>query len=155
MIIDLQSEFINNNTEWIIEKIDELRLSSQYDKKVFTKFVNNVGNPAYKIGWHGCMSEESRKLCIKPQAKDKVFEKTTYSACNERITKYLKENNIEKIFLCGLDIDCCILATAFNLFDAGYEVFILKDYVGCMQGDKLKKATLEILTRNLGSASII
>lgn len=155
IIIDLQNEFINENTKWIIGEIDKLRLSAQYDSVIFTRFINGVDNPTYKIGWRGCMDKKSRELCIKPRAEDRVFDKTTYSAHNKDLANYLEENHVEKMFLCGLDIDCCVLATAFDLFDAGYDVFILKDYVGCMQGNQLKTAALEILARNIGESKIL
>ena len=41
VVVDLQRSFINENTEFIIDKIKKLVNSNEFDKVIFTKFVNN------------------------------------------------------------------------------------------------------------------
>ncbi|AJI50687.1 isochorismatase family protein [Francisella tularensis subsp. holarctica] len=41
---------------------------------------------------------------------------------------FLKQKNINKIYLTGIDIDACVLASAFYGFDLGYDIEILQDF---------------------------
>lgn len=42
---------------------------------------------------------------------------------------FLKQKNINKIYLTGIDIDACVLASAFDGFDLGYDIEILQDFL--------------------------
>lgn len=155
LIIDLQNEFINNNTKNAINDIQKLINSKKFDNILFTRFINNKNNPTYnKLNWKGCLDEESRNICIDTDKYD-VMDKETYTAYNDSLKKYLKDNNIENIYLCGIDIECCVLITALNLFENNYNVFVLKDYVYSVNGESRKNNALEILKRNIGNNSIL
>jgi len=41
LVIDLQKSFINENTLYLVKRVDKLVNSSKYDLIVFTKFINN------------------------------------------------------------------------------------------------------------------
>lgn len=155
LVIDLQNQFINENTKSSIKDIENLINTNKYSNVVFTRFINSKINPTYtRLNWKGCMDEESTKVCI--DTKDyKVINKGTYSSYNEELENYIKGNNIGKIYLCGIDIDCCVLATALDLFDKNYDIYVLKDYVYCMKGENLKNNALDILKRNIGKNYII
>ena len=155
LVIDLQNEFINENTIDSIKMIKELINTNNYDKVLFTQYVNDENNPTYKtLKWHGCLSDESKKICIDVSNYD-VIKKHTYSAYNDELKKYLDDNYVENIYLCGIDIECCVLVTAFNLFENDYNVYVLKDYVYCMNGIADKNNAISILKRNIGNNSII
>ncbi|MDE4940656.1 isochorismatase family protein, partial [Francisella tularensis subsp. holarctica] len=57
-----------------------------------------------------------------------VFEKNTYSIFKSTMLNFLKQNNINKIYLTGIDIDACVLASACDGFDFGYHIEILQDF---------------------------
>lgn len=155
LVIDLQNEFINENTDKSIENIKFLVNSNRYDKVLFTKFINNKNNPTYKkLDYRGCMDENSKKICIDINNYD-VMEKSTYTAYNDELKNYIKKNNIENIYVCGIDIECCVLVTALNLFENNYNVYVLKDYVYSTYGENRKNVALEILKRNIGSKNIL
>jgi nicotinamidase-related amidase len=155
LIIDLQNEFINENTNQSIDKIHRLIEKKQYDKICFTRFINDENNPTYtRLNWKGCLSNLSREICI-DSGTNKVIDKTTYSAYNEELKEYIKNNLIEEIYLCGIDIECCVLATALNLFENNYNVFVLKNYCFCTRGEDKKDAVIKILERNIGKNKII
>lgn len=155
LVIDLQKEFINEFTKKSISEISNLINSKKFNKILFTKFVNNKGNPTFKkLNWEGCMDEESSKICL--DVKDNyVMNKETYTAYNEELIGYIKNNDIKNIYLCGIDIDCCVLVTALNLFENNYNVYILKDYCYSMSGEERKKLVIDILKHNIGDKYII
>ena len=155
LVIDLQNEFINENTSKSIENITSLINSNKYDKILFTKFINDENNPTYKkLNYRGCINEESKKISIDIKKYD-VLEKNTYTAYNNELKNYIKRNNIDNIYICGIDIECCVLVTALNLFENNYNVYVLKDYVYCTQGEERKNNALNILRRNIGKDNIL
>ena len=155
LVIDLQNGFINENTILSKETIKELIDSNKYDKVLFTRFINDENNPTYKkLNYKGCIDEDSKKICINTK-DNKIIDKRTYSAYNQELIDYISNNNIKNIYLCGIDIDCCVLVTALNLFENNYNVFILKDYVYSTLGEQRKINALEILKRNIGKDNII
>ena len=54
IVIDVQKNFINENTEFLIDKIYQLLNSHKFDDVVFTKFINEQDSPFYKVlNWKG------------------------------------------------------------------------------------------------------
>ena len=155
LIIDLQNEFINENTKSAIIDIEELINSKKYDNILFTRFINDENNPTYsRLNWRGCIDRESKNICIDTKQYD-ILDKRTYTAYNEELKNYIKVNNIKNIYLCGIDIECCVLITALNLFENNYNTFVLKDYVYCMHGESRKNNAIYILKRNIGDNNIL
>ena len=150
LVIDLQNEFINENTVLSKEEIKKLVDSNNYDRVLFTRFINDENNPTFKkLNYKGCISDESKEICIEVN-ENIILDKSTYSAYNQELIDYINSNNIKNIYLCGIDIECCVLVTALNLFENDYNVYILKDYVYCTHGEQRKNNALEILKRNIG-----
>ena len=155
LVIDLQKDFINKNTKRYINKIQELTISNRFQKVAFTKFINNEESIWYKrLNYRGCITEEGQSIVIDTK-NNKVFEKTIYSAVNEEFVKYIKDNNVDQIYLCGFDTEACVQKTALDLFERDYEVFILKDY--CMSGAGLEahNECINNLKRLIGKENVI
>ena len=155
LVIDLEKAFINDNTKYIIDRIESLIKTNKFEDIVFTKFIN-YNNSIYtkKLNYYDCIDEDSNKLVINT-SNHKVINKETYTALNDELKKYIKENNIDKIYLCGIDTECCILKTALDLFENEYDVYVLKDYCACTHGIKRHNNAIDILKRNIGKDSII
>ena len=154
LVIDFQEAFINHNTINAKNDIPKLVRSGKFNEILFTRFINSKENPVYKkLNWQGCMDEESRNICMNTNDYN-VVDKDTYSAFSESIREYIKDKKIEEIYLCGIDVECCVLATALNLFENNYNVYVLKDYVYCLKGEKRKNNALDILARNIGVQNI-
>ena len=154
LVIDMQKAFINQNTEYLIEKISNLINTNQYNNIVFTRFINtNDSIYVRDLNYYGCIGED-KELVIKPD-NHKVIDKKVYSSLNSELKNYIIENNITKIYLCGINTDCCVLKTAFDLFENEYDFYILKDYCASTNGIEKHNNALEILKRNIGNKRII
>lgn len=82
--------------------------------------------------------------------KDNIFQKASYSIFKaDGLDNFLKRNQITKLFLCGIDIDACVLASAFDAFDLDYEIEVLTDLSLSHSGERLDNAALEIIKKNL------
>lgn len=155
VVIDLQNEFINDNTYDSISAITKLIDLNKFSHVIFTRFINSNNNPTFtKLNWNGCLDEESKKICIDTN-NYKILDKETYSAYNSDLVNYINDNRIDNIYLCGIDIECCVLITAMNLFENGYNVYVLKDYSYCTNGIERKNNAIEILKRNIGNDRVI
>ena len=155
VVIDLQKSFINENTELLIPKINKLLDENKFEKVVFTRFINSYDSIWFKkLNYTGCITEESKMLQIDDRGH-KVIDKKIYSALGSELIEYIKDNDISKIFLCGIDTECCVLKTAFDLFEKEYDVYVLKDYCACMKGNERHNSAIEILQRNIGYDKVI
>lgn len=155
LIIDLQKVFINKNTRKLPKKINKIINDKKYNKVAFTRF-NNFDDSIYvkKLKWKKCINVDDKKIMI-DVGNNKVFNKYVYSAVNEEFIKFIKENNITNIYLCGIDIECCVLKTAIDLFELGYNVYVLKDYCTCTHGIIRKNNALKIIKRCIGKDNVI
>ena len=61
LVIDVQKDFINENTKPILLKIEELVNSDNFKNVVFTRFINDVNSIWYKeLNYKGCLTEEQQ-----------------------------------------------------------------------------------------------
>ena len=155
LVIDLQKSFINPNTEFLISKIDSLVNSGSYDLVVFTKFINdNDSMWVKKLDYRGCISLEDRKIMI--NTKDNiVLEKSLYTAYSDNLINLINLFKIDEVHLCGIDTECCVLKTAFDLFENGYNIKVLSGYSACTHGEESNKNALDIIARNIGKSNVI
>lgn len=116
LVIDVQNDFINEHTKNTLTKIKELVDSNKYDLTAFTRFINDENSIWYKkLNYKGCITKEGQSIAIDTK-NNKVFDKTVYTAVNDALKNYIRENNISEIYLCGFDTDACIQKTAIDLF---------------------------------------
>ena len=143
LVVDLQECFINDHTKEIPTKIKQylVKNKNNFDFVAFTKFVNKPGSNFVKLlGWRECLAPkgcEIAKELLGFVNKKNTFEKQAYSAFkSKKLLSFIKKNKIRKIFICGLNTDACILATAFEGFDLGFETRVLKPLCGTMWGPR-------------------
>jgi len=89
---------------------------------------------------------------------DKYIDKHTYNCVDDKFVEILKAANIgkipEKVYLCGVDTDCCVLMIAGALFERGIIPIILEKYIDSTGGIKSHKAGLKALERLVGKQNI-
>ena len=155
LVIDVQNDFINEFTNIVKERIDELIKNNKYDEVVFTKFINDEDSIWYKkLKYSGCIIENGQQIAIDTN-NHKIFNKYTYSALNIELANYIKNNKIEEIYLCGFDTDACIYKTALDLFENNYNVYVLKEYTMSHKGIELHNVFINNLKRLIGKDKVI
>ena len=69
------------------------------------------------------------------------YEKTTFSAiATEEILTAIKNENKKQIILLGIEAHICVLQTALELLENGYEVFVIKDACASRKTENLENA---------------
>lgn len=154
LVIDVQNDFVNDNTKNTLIKIKELVNSNNYDLIAFTRFINDEDSIWYKkLNYKGCMTKEQQKIVIDTE-NNKIFDKKIYTAVNDELKDYIRENDISEIYLCGFDTDACVQKTAIDLFEQNYEVYVLEDYCMSHRGEELHNIVIDNLKRLIGTDSI-
>jgi len=66
---------------------------------------------------------------------------------------YLRERNVDTVYITGLAADVCVRYTTLDALDLGYGVFIVEDATKAVEGEKSLRNTLQEL-RNKGAQII-
>lgn len=142
LIVDIQKEFVNNK---IVEEINNYVKPSNYDFILGTIFENNsTSNFVKLLNYNECMNN------IKPLINcDEIYKKHTYGIDNTIVEKLKQYSRVDII---GTDIDACIMAICFQLFDNNINFRVLTKY--CYTSGRVKNEALLIMKRNFGKAII-
>jgi len=91
---------------------------------------------------------EIHNSLIKFCNKKNVFTKTNYSIFKAKgLAEYLRKNKISLLYLCGIDTEACVLASAFEAFDLGFDVKIIKELCSSHSGKSLHNSALKIIEK--------
>jgi nicotinamidase-related amidase len=154
VVIDVQNCFLNSHTKDIPEKIARYIKRKEFGHVLFTTFVLNKRSNFYKLlDWKAFYTSPDTSIHKEISSfanRQNTFHRSTYSVFkSKRFLSYLKRNNIQEIALCGMDTDGCVLASAFDAFDLGYKVRILKPLTASIGGKKYDQAAKIVISRNL------
>ncbi len=157
IIIDVQNGFISPKTDHILPRIQSLLEEENFDHVVFTRFVNTEDSPFVRfLNWNKVSKGEEIEISslLKPFAKT-VYDKSTYTALTETLSQFIVRHSIETAFICGIDTDCCVLATAIDLFEFGIRPCVLTYYSASNGGSHSQKAAIAVLNRLIGSHNTV
>lgn len=157
MVIDYQKGFAKRADPQIKSRIEKLVDEfSNKDCCVFTKFANHRNSVfERRLGWSAMSTESEQELVVEPRENDVVIEKETYSAYGAALREHMDANGVSSVYLCGMDTEACVLATAYDLFDAGLEVHIIEDACASSGGEPIHEAALAVMRRSFGAQSVI
>lgn len=155
IIVDVQNGFINDNTRKVLDIVNKAKEKLKYDVCVLTKFFNSEETSFSQIlNWKRFQTVEEQELSVKIDERDKVIYKSTYSAVTDELKTLINENKYKKAYICGIETDSCVLATAFELFDNGIEPMIIIDGCASMRGDEFHCAAELIMRRSFGDNNV-
>ena len=154
VVLDVQNIFITDSNKLLPDKIKKHIETQNYDFIIFSRFINSENSSfTQKLNWKE--GNHSPAIDIVPELselalKNHIFEKSTYSLFKSKnVVTFLAERNISKLFFCGVDLDACVLASAFEAFDLGFEFEILVGLTGSSAKDDLNVSAKHIIKRNL------
>lgn len=139
LVVDIQKEFV---TPDILNEIVNYINSSQYDSMIFTVFENTKDSNFVKLlNYTGCMK-------TKPLIESgNLYKKSTYGISSSLIDKLKTYSQVDVV---GTDIDACVMAICYQLFDASINFRIITKY--CY--GRLKEEAVKIMERNFGKAVV-
>lgn len=158
LIIDVQNGFVKNEaTRSIVPKINRLVEAFGANRVLASKFLNPEGGLwEMLMDWHELKQPPDTDLYPElAVTEDSGYTKQTYSAWNETVHRYCKERGIKELYLCGIDTDQCVLATAIDVFSAGIKPVIITDCCASSAGEDFHAAALKLLERLVGKEQLI
>lgn len=153
LVVDMQKGFINKHNEHLIDGINKLLKSNIFENVIFTKYKNKSDSPFVKfLNWNALTDEESQGFVV--DANDNIIEKYSYGLPYKEVEK-LKEQSTDEVYLCGTDIDACLLNIAYNLFDNDIKPIFIKELCATSsKNENMKDYAWQIIERNFGKNCI-
>jgi nicotinamidase-related amidase len=155
LVVDVQSGFINDFTHHIPDRVVSLIKQGDYTPILFTRFINSSTGPYVRLlDWQGCNDEPETSLVseLAPFIDSKfVFSKPGLCGLPNELVEYLSQQQVEQVFVVGIDTDMCVLKVAMDLFDQGIEPIVLTDCCASTAGLQAHLAGLAVLSRNIGA----
>lgn len=154
LIVDVQHYFMKDAPKDLPQRIVNHQGAINYDHVVFTNFKNEPGSNFVKsLKWDKCNTDKDAKLpkeFSEIASEHNTFTRACYSAFKTtNLHAYLQKRQVERLIICGVDSDACVLATAFEAFDLGYHVKI--DFDLTYSSNDLFEAAQLIAQRNIFS----
>lgn len=158
LVVDVQNGFVNEHTRQVIEAVNRLigAFSGRSEPVAFTRFVNTPGSGyARWIGWTRFMQGPENDLFDALDVGDSpVFVKHAYTAFTPEFEKHLREHRIERLVLCGIATDGCVLKSAVDAFERGIEPVVVTDACASHAGREIHEAGLLLLGRFIGTRQL-
>ena len=117
LIIDVQPCF--NPPQWLVDGINTL-LGHLPSVATVERHDESITPFARQLGWQPAPNDYSLI------AADRIFIKHGYAPTPETVA-YLKSLAPERVLVCGIQTDTCVLAAGFALFDAGLHPTLISD----------------------------
>ncbi|ANP63285.1 MULTISPECIES: isochorismatase family protein [Pseudomonas] len=117
LVVDIQSTF--NPPEWLVDGVQALSMKIPTIASI--ELHDEQATPFQRqLGWSPASTD---KCLIKA---DRVFVKNGYGQTLETI-KYIKALGVDRVLVCGIQTETCVLAAGFALFDAGLTPTLITD----------------------------
>ena len=158
LVVDVQNGFVNEHTRHVIEPINRLigAFSERGEPVAFTRFVNRPDSGYERwIGWTRFMHGPENDLYDAIDARaGPVFVKHGYTAFTPELESYLREQQVERLVLCGIATDGCVLKSAVDAFERGIEPVVVTDACASHGGSEIHEAGLLLLGRFIGAGQL-
>lgn len=163
LVIDVQSFFLNEVTGEIPTRIAGFIKNNEdkFDFILFFKFINDINSNWVKIlNWKEMLKPEETRIALglrKFLKKDNVFvKKAAFSIFRvEKFKKFVRDRNISKFYICGLDTHACVYVSTMEAFERGFDVKVIEDLCAASHGMSYHQNAIDSIRRNLGKSIII
>lgn len=164
LIVDLQKEFAdtdNNSYNYnkVMQFVKENGNKDYYDKIISTCFRNGE-NPNFRdnLNWYECKdscASSLEYLDYVDSAINTVYIKDGYATKDNFLPRAINALEDAEVHIIGCDLDACIMAICFQLWDAGITNFkVLTEFCYTTATDFTKEEVVKIMKRNFGKCIV-
>jgi nicotinamidase-related amidase len=141
--VDVQSTF--NPPQWLVDGVRVL--SARIPTIVSLELHDEQVTPFQRqLGWHPAAQDESLVEA------DRVFVKHGYGPTAEML-EYLKQCGAERVLVCGIQTETCVLAAGFALFDAGLSPTLVTDLTVGSSLDRSGQLGIDLWKHHFGQVT--
>lgn len=146
---------MNDHTRDLPARVEAVQ--SQYASVFVFRFVNLPGSPHREIlKWDRFGPEsEDTDLAFTPAPTAEVFFKGSYSCLSEDVVSRLCQLRVSEVHLCGMDTNACVLKTAVDLFEQGFQPIVLSAACASHSGKEYHEAGLKLLAKFIGPDQVV
>lgn len=160
VLIDIQNGFITDETKHIPIDVKNFieKNKMRFSDIVATAYINHENSGCYKLGnWKDCMAgtEESEVVDILKPYITRTFMKDTYTCFTPEFTDYIKTHKYDKVYFCGIDTGCCVLASVFSCYDMVQDCAVISDLCGSVNGQTSWNSAIQLLKENITEERLI
>lgn len=162
IVVDVQKGFTRTpQTQKMGETIKELLEKEYFDYVFGTKFYNNNNSIYAKaMDWVNLIDKKETDFVDGIEEHlDEIVIKYIYSCVNPSFLQRLFQVNNgilpEKVYLVGIDTDCCVLKIAVDLFENGIIPIVLTKYCSSNGGERSHESGVNCLSRLVGRKYLI
>lgn len=143
LIVDVQSTF--SPPEWLVDKVRAFsaRMPAIASIELHDEQVTPFDR---QLGWHPAAEDESLVEA------DKVFVKHGYGPTTEMI-EHIRQLGAERVLVCGIQTETCVLAAGFALFDAGLMPTLVTDLTVGSSLDRSGKLGIDLWQHHFGQVT--
>ena len=144
IVVDIQNYFMKyDNFKSLADKIDEYISKSNYEKIIFTKFINKKKSLfETKMNWTNMQDKKGQDISIPIPPNAMICEKYGFGL-EQKTVDMLKNMKVKEVDIYGLKTDACVFAISLQLFDNGIYPNILINYTATVpEREKYIKDTL-------------
>ncbi|MDF9620333.1 isochorismatase family protein [Pseudomonas entomophila] len=143
LIVDVQSTF--SPSERLVDGIR--RLSATIPTVASIELHDEQATPFQRqLGWHPATED------VALVEADKVFIKHGYGQTAETLA-YIKGLNVDRVLVCGLQTETCVLAAGFALFDAGLNPTLVTDLTSGSSLDRSGQLGIDLWKHHFGQVT--
>lgn len=143
LIVDVQSTF--SPPEWLVDGLR--RLSANIPTVASVELHDEQVTPFQRqLGWHPAAEDESLIEA------DQVFVKHGYGQTVETL-EYIKQMGVERVLVCGMQTETCVLAAGFALFDAGLAPTLVTDMTVGSSLDRSGQLGIDLWKHHFGQVT--
>lgn len=157
IVVDIQKGFISSeHIKQTQSRIVDLLNKNIFDAVIATRFLNEKDSIYEKLfDWKDLEQEDERAIPKEiMEHVDYVADKYIYNCVNDSFIQRLCQLNggvyPEKVFVVGVDTDCCVLSVATSLYEHNIRPIVLTQYVDSTGGSKYHEAGLLCMERLIG-----
>lgn len=164
LVIDVQNGFVNARSAGVVEplRLFVSRWLSLHRPAVFTRFINPPGSQWERL-LHWTRLRESPETDLHPSVASlvemsdyaHVVDKYSYSSLNEEVHALIEKRQPNRLLICGIATDGCVLKTAVDAFEEGFIPLVLSDLCASHAGNEVHEAGLLLLRRFIGHDQVI
>lgn len=156
VVVDAQKGFVTKYSKHIIPRIKQLLARGKFKYVLFTQFVNRKNSSFRKImRWERMKTSPEIDIVteLKPYAK-RVFTKNNYTAFTPSFLRYLQKYKIKKLYVVGIDTECCVLKTAVDAFEKGFTPYVLIYYCASHSSPSWHRKGITLLEKYIGKRQV-
>lgn len=165
IVVDVQNGFVNRHTSALVEPLSRFvkKWVDQGRPTIFTRFINKEGSQWEQL-IHWTRLRTAPETDLHPELEEivkankrnvQVCDKDKYSSLTDEVRGFLASHQVERVLLCGIATDGCVLKTAVDLFEMGLVPIVLKDLCSSHAGPDVHEAGILLIGRFIGRDQLI